>query len=129
MEESFFCKKNFFPILVLFISVGCCFLSWKFGKYQREKDYIIYTKETLGGKNVFWEVAMRKDAFPECFETDMVLRVWDAFENPEEDREQLLDELCIKIEREKNRLENRKKVASKQDRLKLIQILVDPILE
>lgn len=121
-----FCRQTVFNILFFVFGVGCVLLSWKLGKYIREKDYIIYSEKLGEKKHEVWEIAIRKEAFPECFDTEMALRVYDGLEKGEKEKNKLLRELQFKIIQERKKMEKRKDMALKRDRLRLIQILIEP---
>lgn len=69
---------------------------------------------------------MREGTFPDCFDTRMALRVYDGLEKDEEEKRKLLEELEFKIKQEREKLEKRKEVAFKRDKLRLIQVLIEP---
>ena len=104
----------------------CLFCIWKLGKYIRGKDCIVYSEELKGSRHENWEIAMRKGTFPDCFDTRMALRVYDGLEKDEEEKRKLLAELEFKIKQEREKLEKRKEVAIKRDKLRLIQVLIEP---
>ncbi len=56
----------------------------------------------------------------------MSLRVYDGLEKDEEEKRKLLEELEFKIKQEREKLKKRKEVAFKRDKLRLIQVLIEP---
>lgn len=56
----------------------------------------------------------------------MALRVYDGLEKDEEEKRKLLEELEFKIKQEREKLKKRKEVAFKRDKLRLIQVLIEP---
>lgn len=121
-----FHRRITFSILFLFFWIGCLFCMWKLGKYIREKDCIVYSEELKGSRHENWEIAMREGTFPDCFDTRMALRAYDGLEKDEEEKRKLLEELEFKIKQEREKLEKRKEVAFKRDKLRLIQVLIEP---